>query len=49
MTDNFDNKDKNEIRDTEKKKDRYCSICHRPESVTGPLVTLTSDMCVCND
>lgn len=49
MTDNFDNKDKNEIRDPEKKKDRYCSICHRPESVTGPLVTLTSDMCVCND
>ena len=37
------------VKEAEKKKtDRYCSVCNRPESVTGPLVTL-GDMSVCND
>ena len=52
MAENYEN-DKNELQDVEKseekKKERYCSVCHRPESKTGPLVTLTPDMCVCND
>ncbi len=37
------------VKESEKKKqERYCSVCHRPESVTGPLVTL-GDMSVCSD
>ena len=32
-----------------KNSDRYCSMCRRPESVTGKLVDLPNGMCVCND
>ncbi|MDO4803557.1 MAG: ATP-dependent Clp protease ATP-binding subunit ClpX [Lachnospiraceae bacterium] len=60
MADNFDNNDHevidvSETTDTsnedkkKEKKERYCSICHRAESVTGPLVNLTPDSYVCND
>ncbi len=28
---------------------RFCSMCNRPENVTGQLVDLPNGMCVCND
>ena len=38
--------------DSKKKDDGYekiCSICHRTESVAGPMIDLPNNMCVCND
>lgn len=32
-----------------KKEERYCSICHRPESETGKLLQLPNNMLVCSD
>ena len=32
-----------------KKTDRFCSVCHRPEEVTGPLVDLPTGISVCSD
>lgn len=29
--------------------ERYCFLCHRPESVTGKLIDLPNDICVCSD
>lgn len=29
--------------------EKFCSICHRSENVTGPLVELPTNMSVCND
>ena len=29
--------------------ERYCFLCHRPESVTGKLIDLPNDMSVCSD
>ena len=55
MSDNNDNTTNNiqvveeDEKKEEKKRERFCSVCRRPESKTGPLVTLTPDMCVCND
>lgn len=42
-----------EVENTDKKKineDRYekvCFICHRPESVTGKMIDLPNNICVC--
>ena len=42
-----------EKKEESKKKDdgyeKICSICHRTESVAGPMVDLPNNMCVCND
>lgn len=38
--------------DSKKKDDGYekiCSLCHRTESVAGPMIDLPNNMCVCND
>ncbi len=29
--------------------ERYCFMCHRPESVTGKLIEMPNDLYVCND
>ena len=29
--------------------ERYCFLCHRPESITGKLIDLPNDICVCSD
>ena len=29
--------------------ERYCFLCHRPESVTGKLIDMPNDMAVCQD
>ena len=29
--------------------ERYCFLCHRPESVTGKLIDLPNNMSVCSD
>jgi ATP-dependent Clp protease ATP-binding subunit ClpX len=44
--DNPDNGSDDASRD---KKERACSICHRPESKTGPLTTLPGGVLVCRD
>ena len=44
-----------EVENTDKKEnneDRYekvCFICHRPESVTGKMIDLPNNICVCPD
>ncbi len=35
--------------DDEEGYERYCFLCHRPESVTGKLIDLPNDICVCSD
>ena len=60
MSENENNRNENEIekvedRDVhvEDKKDdgyeRFCFICHRPESVTGKLIDLPNNISVCPD
>ena len=29
--------------------EKICSLCHRTESVAGPMMDLPNNMCVCND
>ena len=33
----------------EKKKEDSCYICGRPESVTGPLMRIPNNICICKD
>ena len=40
--------DKPEIADDEGY-EKYCFMCHRPESVTGKLIDLPNNICVCQD
>ena len=40
--------DKPEIGDDEGY-EKYCFMCHRPESVTGKLIDLPNNICVCQD
>ena len=40
--------DKPEIGD-EEGYEKYCFMCHRPESVTGKLIDLPNNICVCQD
>lgn len=45
---------KEESKKEESKKDhdgyeKICSLCHRTESVAGPMIDLPNNMCVCND
>ena len=61
MSDNENNRNENEIEKVEdkdvhveeKKKDdgyeKFCFICHRPESVTGKLIDLPNNISVCSD
>ena len=41
------------VEDTDKKDDdeyeKVCFICRRPESVTGKMINLPNNICVCND
>lgn len=41
--------DKTHIDDSDAGYEKFCSICHRPESVTGPLVNLPNNIVVCPD
>ena len=61
MSENENNRNENEIEKVEdkdvhveeKKKDdgyeKFCFICHRPESVTGKLTDLPNNISVCSD
>ena len=61
MSENENNRNENEIETVEdkgvhveeKKKDdgyeKFCFICHRPESVTGKLIDLPNNISVCSD
>lgn len=33
----------------EEEYERYCFLCHRPESVTGPLIDMPNNISVCSD
>lgn len=51
-----DNENKKEVLPADEKtedrkndSERYCSICHRPESETGQLIELPNNMLVCGD
>ena len=50
-----DNKDFDEVNievqeiDDEEGYERYCFLCHRPESITGKLMDLPNNMSVCSD
>ena len=35
--------------DDEEGYERYCFLCHRPESVTGKLIDMPNNMAVCQD
>lgn len=37
------------IEDSDEGYEQFCSVCHRPESVTGPLVKLPNNFSVCSD
>lgn len=39
--------DSREIKDS-KDTEEFCSICHRPESIAGPMIKMAG-LCVCND
>lgn len=43
------NIDLENIDDSDEGYEQFCTICHRPESVTGPLVKLPNNMNVCSD
>ena len=58
MSEQDDLKEKTSLEQTsdadKKKKDndgyeRYCFICRRPESVTGKMIDLPTNICVCPD
>ena len=49
VSDSDKKEEKKDSRDDLKNSDRFCSMCNRPESVTGRLVDLPNGMCVCND
>ena len=34
---------------SENRKNRFCSMCHRSEEITGKLMDLPGGLCVCND
>ena len=38
-----------ETKDKESGYEQYCQMCRRPESVTGKLIQLPGNYCVCND
>ncbi len=46
-----DDKEEKEEKKEEKKKrqEKFCCICRRPESVTGKMLELPNNICVCND
>ena len=46
-----DAQNKNEDKDKEQEQeyDRFCFLCHRPESQTGKLITLAQGMAICPD
>ena len=44
-----DAQNKNEDQDKEQEYDRFCFLCHRPESQTGKLITLAQGMAICPD
>ena len=29
--------------------EKFCFMCHRPESVAGKMIDLPNDICVCSD
>jgi ATP-dependent Clp protease ATP-binding subunit ClpX len=49
VSDSDKKEEKKDSGDDLKNSDRFCSMCNRPESVTGRLVDLPNGMCVCND
>ena len=38
-----------EEKDDDSEYEKYCMICHRPESVTGKMIELPGNICVCPD
>ncbi len=40
---------KKELEDSSDGYEKFCHMCHRPESVTGPMVNMPHNMSVCND
>ena len=36
-------------KDNEKEYERFCFLCHRPESECGGIIELPNNICVCND
>ena len=57
MSNRIDFNEKNELEQSEISKDipddegyeRYCFLCHRPESVTGKLIDLPNNISICSD
>ena len=54
MSDKIDFREVAEVVDTEEIKDdegyeKFCFMCHRPESVAGKMIDLPNDICVCQD
>ena len=49
VSDSDKKEEKKDSGDDLKNSNRFCSMCNRPESVTGRLVDLPNGMCVCND
>lgn len=41
--------DTTDIDDSDDGYEQFCTICHRPESVTGPLMKLPNNITVCSD
>ncbi|MFI3172568.1 MAG: ATP-dependent Clp protease ATP-binding subunit ClpX [Eubacteriales bacterium] len=41
--------DTTNIDDSDDGYEKFCTICHRPESVTGPLMNLPNNITVCSD
>ena len=39
----------NDDNDDDDEYEKYCMICHRPESITGKMIELPGNMCVCPD
>jgi len=48
----IDEKTNDNIKNTEEEKDeyeRYCMVCHRPESMTGKLIEMPNNLLICQD
>ena len=39
----------NDEKDNDDEYEKYCMICHRPESITGKMIELPGGICVCPD
>ncbi len=45
----IDENEKKEIDNSDDGYEKYCSICHRPESIAGKMVDLPNNLLVCSD